>query len=116
MTTRSGPAVRVNLPLREDLYRGLEMMAAAHNFTLTEEIRTRLEDSFDRDTQRGFALLLRDMEINWARFSARFLRIDLAEQLAEAVMRNEVPENLKPLAELILKHGETERRRAGGVS
>jgi hypothetical protein len=104
------PGVRINLPLREDLHRKLERAAAGHHFTLTNEIRIRLEDSFDRDTQRGYEEIFHDLEICWRRFSARFLRMSLADELADAVAKGEDQTKIRTLAGLIIKHRADEQR------
>jgi hypothetical protein len=107
---------RINLPIREDLYRKLEQAAAGHRFTLTNEIRIRLEDSFERDAKRELDDIALDMKTNWVRYGARFLRMDLADQLAAAVMQGGDPEKLRGLARLIIQHRAVEQRGLEGGS
>jgi hypothetical protein len=98
-----------HLRLDERLQERLQQAADAHRFTLTNEIRVRLLDSLDSDTRRSLDDIRSDMEICWARFSARFLRIELADQLADAVVKGEEP-RIKTLARLIVEHRATEQR------
>jgi hypothetical protein len=93
----------------------LQQEADRHHLTLVAEIRARVLDSFDRDTKRGFEVLLQDMEINWARFPARFLRMDLGDQLADAVTRGHDPQLIKTLARLIIEHRAIERRSSAEI-
>ena len=81
---------------------------------LVREIRYRLEDSLDaileREDKRGFREIREDMEICWARFSTRFLRMELAEELADAVMKGEDADRIKRVARLIIEHRAAEVR------
>jgi hypothetical protein len=105
------------LRLDETTRARLQQEADRHHLTLVAEIRTRVLDSFDRDVKRGLDDIRQDMEINWARFAARFLRIDLADQLADAVVRGDDPQSIKTLARLIIEHRSHERRvTPGGAS
>ena len=51
---------------------------------------------------RSLEMVPSDMEICWARFDARFLRMGLADELANAL--NEGNNGIKTLAQLIIKH------------
>jgi hypothetical protein len=99
----------IHLRLDEGLRQQLQWEADRHRFTLTNEIRVRLLDSLDRDTRRSLDDIRADMEICWARFSARFLRMELADQLADAVVKGEQP-RIQTLARLIVQHRATEQR------
>jgi hypothetical protein len=94
----------------------LQREADRHRFTLTNEVRVRLLDSLDSDIRRSLDHIRSDMEICWARFSARFLRVDLADQIADAVAKNEDPGRIKTLARLIIEHRATEQRTSGSAS
>jgi hypothetical protein len=106
------PAQRnvLHLRLDETLRQQLQREADKRRFTLTNEVRVRLLDSLDDGDRRGFEDIRRDMEICWARFSARFLRMELADQLADAVMSGAPPDKIQNLARLIIEHRATEQR------
>jgi hypothetical protein len=114
MPRKPRPAQRniLHLRLDEGLHERLQQEADRHRFTLTNEVRVRLLDSLDSVTARGFEDIRQSMEICWARFSARFLRMELADQLADAVMRDEAaaPDEIKALARLIVEHRAIEQR------
>lgn len=98
--------LRIDASLRERL----QQAADAHRCSLVRELRNRLLDSLDGVTGRGFEDIRRDMEICWARFSARFLRMELGDELADAVVKGGNPEKIKTLARLIIEHRTTEQR------
>jgi hypothetical protein len=108
----------IHLRLDEGLRQRLQREADRHRFTLTNEIRVRLLDSFDRDIMRGLDNSILDMQTCWGRFSARFLRMDLGDQLADAVVKSEDPNRIRVLAQLIIKHRATEQlpNNLGGAS
>jgi hypothetical protein len=103
----------IHLRLDEGLRERLRQEAERHRFTVTNEIRVRLLDSFDADSARSLTNIRLDMEVCWARFSARFLRMDLGDQLADAVAKGEDLAKIKTLARLIIEHRATEQRAAG---
>jgi hypothetical protein len=105
----------ISLRLREELRHRLEQKAAQHRLTLAGEIRIRLEDSIENEIEHRLETVAEDIEKNWHRFSARFLRMDLADQLADALVNDEDPKKIKTLAHLIIEHRATERR-PGDVS
>jgi hypothetical protein len=100
----------IHLRLDDGLRQRLQQEADRHRFTVTNEIRVRLLDSFDRDLTRGLDEIRLDMEICWRRFGARFLRMELADQLAEAVVKSESQEQIRALAQLIIAHRTAEQR------
>jgi hypothetical protein len=106
----------VHLRLDEGLRQRLQREADKHHFTVTNEIRVRLLDSFDRDVARGLDDIRRDIDICWHRFSARFLRMELADQLADAVAKDADPGKIKTLSRLIIEHRAVEQRGLGGIS
>jgi hypothetical protein len=100
----------INLRLREDLRRKLERAATKRHFSLTNEIRARLEDSLTTtDAPRTIDDAAADMSVCWARFSARFLRMDLADQLADLVTAKGDPDRIELLARLIIRHRAAEQ-------
>jgi hypothetical protein len=108
--------IHVNLRLREDLRQQLETAAKQKNTTLSNEIRWRLEDSFQRETVRGFEDILYDMQVVWARFGARYMRLDLEKELAEQLMHATDLPKVKTLAREWLRAGAIEQRQLkGGV-
>ena len=102
--------------LPERLHRRLVSQAELRNATLNSEINRRLEDSFEHVDRRSFEDIATDLRIAWGRFAARFLRMDLADQLVDAVMREADPADLRTLAQLIVEQRNIERRGLGGVS
>lgn len=114
MSRQPQDIANVNLRIRESLRARLEHAAKQHRFSLNNEIRLRLEDSLEADTRRGIEDIRRDMEICWARFSARFLRMELGDELADAVLRRDSEKALL-LARLIIEHRTTEQRQIEGA-
>jgi hypothetical protein len=117
MQRRSRPpqqtaGLHVRLP--ENLQTRLQHAADTHHTTLSNEIRVRLIGSFERDTLRVLEDITYDMKVCWARWSARTTRMDLADQLADAVVRGADPQSVQTIARLIVKHREEERRAALG--
>jgi hypothetical protein len=107
---------QIKLRLREDLKRRLEQQAARHRSTLSTEVRHRLENSLEEGARGALEDIVSDLRIAWGRFSARFLRMELADQLADAVMENGDAVRIRTLAQLIVEHRAAERRNLGGVS
>jgi hypothetical protein len=114
MSRQPHDIANVNLRIRETLRAKLERAAEEHRMSLNNEIRLRLEDSLETDARRGFDDIRRDMEICWARFAARFTRMELGDQLADAVVRGEA-EKAKTLARLIIEHRAVEQRQIEGA-
>jgi len=109
MKRKPSDLVHINLRLREDLRRQLEAAAKQRNATLSNEIRWRLEDSFKQDTLRVLEDVGYDMQVCWARFSARHLRLDLEKELVEELARADDLAKVKTLAQLWLQHGSKEQ-------
>jgi hypothetical protein len=107
-----GPeSVHLSLRLLEGLRRRLEREAENHRISLSREIHLRLEDSFQRETSRTFEKLIADLEICWLRYSARFLRLELEEQLAaDLAACKELPPQIATRARLWLAHRAQEQR------
>jgi hypothetical protein len=106
--------VQIKLRLREPLRRHLEREAKKHHFTLNNEIRLRLEDSVEKyEVPRALADLIQDLQLNWARYSNRFIMLTLEDQLATALSRTKDPE-VANLARVWLMHREQDRRLGEG--
>jgi hypothetical protein len=105
----------LHLRLDEALHQRLQREADRHRFTLTNEVRVRLLDSLDSDIRRILDEIILDMKTCWARYVARFLRMELGDQLADAVAKNEDPGRIKTLARLIIEHRATEQRTSEGA-
>ena len=107
-----GPeTVHLSLRLQERLRQRLERAAHDHNISLNKEIHLRLEDSFTSETSRNLDKIVADLEICWLRFSARFLRLDLEDTLAEKLAAcRELPPDVVQAARLWLAHRTQEQR------
>jgi hypothetical protein len=116
MRRKAPDIVHINLRLQERLRQRLAQEAERHGFSLTNEIRIRLEDSFEAGDKRGLESIRADMDISWGRFAARFLRLELEEKLATEIMRGESITQIRLLAKLWLDHRAEEQRQRGGVS
>jgi hypothetical protein len=104
-------SVHLSLRLQENLRQRLAREAEAHRISLSREIHLRLEDSFQRETNRGLEKIVVDMETCWLRFSARFLRLDLEDVLAEKLTAcKELPPEIAALARVWLAHRAQEQR------
>jgi hypothetical protein len=102
--------------LAGNLYRRLVQQAEQHGRPLNGEINFRLEDSLEQGELRNLETIISDMNIAWGRWSARLLRIELADQLADAVLKSGDPAQIRMLAQLIVRHRSDEQRGLGGVS
>jgi hypothetical protein len=80
--------VHINLRLPESLRGKIERAAKKHHVSINNEMRLRLEDSFEKPeaARRPLSDIVMDMEMHWGRYADRFLCLDLAEQLANAVL------------------------------
>ena len=95
MPRKPTETVQVNLRMKESLRRKLEREASKHFVSLNKEMTMRIEDSFEKAARGTFESLAADMEVNWLRFSERFLLLDLQEQLAAALAKTRDPEAAK---------------------
>jgi hypothetical protein len=105
----------INLRIRESLRRKLEREAKAHRTSLNNEIRLRLEDSLEKGAARDLDGIAADMKNVWARYSERFLLLDLEEQLARALAKTNDSEVAK-FATVWLHTRQTARKNKEGVS
>jgi hypothetical protein len=106
----------LKLRLAGNLYRRLVQQAEQHGRPLNGEISRRLEDSLEQGELRNLEAIISDMNIAWGRWSARLLRIELADQLADAVLKDGDPAQIRMLAQLIIEQRNVERRGRGGES
>ena len=104
--------VSINLRITPALHDTVTRLAEEHRTSLNNQLRLMIENSVDAEARRRLDDISRDMEIHWARFAARHLRMDLADELADAVMEmgDAAPVKLKVLAQLIIKHRAIEQR------
>jgi hypothetical protein len=87
-----------------------------HARTFNGEVRLRLEASFEQDARRGLEAICTDLRVAWGRFATRFLRMELADELADAVLQGGDSARIRALAQLIVEQRNVERRGLGGVS
>jgi len=110
MARKSSDIVQFKLRIREELRRRLERAADTHDVSINHEMASRLERSFDHDTARTLEMIARDIEINWALFGERFLRLhfeaETARLLAELIAR------IEDLAEMANSENLLEQRAA----
>jgi len=100
----------LHLRVDEHLRQRLQQAADEHRIPLVAEIRLRLADSFTRgDVVRTVDDAVMSMKINWERYAARHLRIDLGDQLADAVVAGD-DSKAKTLARLLIEHRAVEQR------
>ena len=122
---------QIKLRLHYGLKRRLEQEATQHIRTLNDEVRIRLEASLEQDDQRSLEDVVTDLRrlgdslkqgaerdlkdiiselrVSWGRFAARFLRMELADQLADSVLHGGNPEQAQLLAQLIVEQRSAEQ-------
>jgi hypothetical protein len=112
------PAVfQIKLRLPWNMRNRLVQLADYHARSLNTEIRLKLEDALQHgDTRHHLETIATDIHTNWARFSARFLRMDLGDQLADSVLDGSDLARSRMLAQAIVDHRAAERRGVGGAS
>jgi hypothetical protein len=104
----------LHLRVDEQLRQRLQQAADEHRITLVAEIRLRLGDSFTHgDVVHTVDEAARSMKVCWERYSARYLRMDLGDQLADAVVAGD-DNKAKTLARLIIEHRAVEQRASSG--
>jgi hypothetical protein len=75
MTRQPLDTAHVNLRIRENLRAKLARAAEKNRVSLNTEIRTRLEDSFQRDARRTFDELAEELKTTWLRLGERLEQI-----------------------------------------
>jgi hypothetical protein len=81
----------VNLRIREALRRKLEREAKKNRTSLNNEIRVRLEKSFEDSVVRALDEIAEDQKITWGRFSGRLLMLSLEDDLARELAQTKDP-------------------------
>jgi hypothetical protein len=101
VTRKPTAYVTYKIRLREALRRPIEAAAKKGGHSINRELINRIEDSFGQQTERALDDIASDMNIAWSRFSERFLRLELNEELTRAVdaLLSEV-DKLAPTAKL----------------
>jgi hypothetical protein len=75
---------QINLRVAESLQRRLENAARQRGTSLNNEMRVRLEESFEIESLRSVNDVATDMAYHWSRFAERFLLLDLASEMVTA--------------------------------
>jgi hypothetical protein len=96
---KSGPH-HVNLMLNDDLYGRILALAQRTHFTVSNQIRVMLLEYLEGLETRALDHIRQDMEIVWARFSARFTRLDLEEQILDALANAQSLDDLTRIKKL----------------
>ena len=80
----------VGLRIREPLRARLEQAAKQNGVSLNREMNNRLADSFGYPSKLDFDQIRADMKVCWAKYSDRFMRLELQDDLRQAIAdRNE---------------------------
>ena len=108
--------IQVRVRLDPDLLNRLVQESDRHRRTFNGEVRLRLQASFEQDARRSLEDTCGELRVAWGRFAARFLRMELADELADAVLQGGDPARIRTLAQLIVEQRNIERRGLGGVS
>jgi hypothetical protein len=84
----------VNVRLREHLRAKLAREAERHQTSLNNEIRIRLEKSFEVEAQNDIDSIARHLESAWARLSGTLSHLGLAGGLVEALEQGKDDEEI----------------------
>jgi hypothetical protein len=104
--------VQVNLRIKETLRRKLEREADKHQTSLNNEMRLRLEKSFNAPAAYDLSEIAGDMRRAWDRYGERHLRLRLEEDLIAAMEKSADPEVAKAAQVISLTERGLGRRRA----
>ena len=88
----------VNVRIREALRRKLEREAKKNRTSLNNEVRVRLEKSFEDSAVRALDEIAEDQKITWGRFSGRLLMLSLEDDLARELAQTKDPARIANLA------------------
>jgi hypothetical protein len=110
MSPKSDPIVSLKVRIRRPLRQRLETEAKRRGCSVNYEAMSRLERSFELESIRRLEEITSDMNINWLRFVDRFTRLELEENLAQALARAEDLQQVRALARTWLKSKETMER------
>jgi Arc-like DNA binding domain len=105
----------VNVRIRESLRRKLEREAKKNRTSLNNEIRVRLEESFENSAVRDLDEIAADQKVTWGRFSRRLLLLSLEDDLARELAQTKDP-NVANLAKAWLVQWERQQQNDGGES
>jgi hypothetical protein len=97
MTRKPHDTAHINLRIRESLRAKLAREAEKNRVSLNTEIRTRLENSFEKAAIRDLAAVAADMKELYAFGGHLWRRLTLEERLAGALAAGDF-EKAKPLA------------------
>src|SRR5262249_9493899 len=92
MPRKPTDTTHISLRIRETLRRKLEREADKHQTSLNNEIRLRLEDSFQVQARKDLEAIAADLKIIDARLGLRVTLPPLEEGLAHALSRTKDPE------------------------
>jgi 7-keto-8-aminopelargonate synthetase-like enzyme len=116
MSRQPHEIANINLRIRETLRAKLEREAKRHRFSLNNEIRLRLEDSFTRAATRTLDDIADGIEMSWSRYGNRLLCLRLEEQLASALAQTKDPEVANLARSWLIQRERDRRLTEGGVS
>jgi len=114
MPRRPDDPVSLVLRIRERLRARIEHHAKAHQTSINNEIRVRLENSFHAEATRSLDEIAVDMTRGWERYGERFLRLQLEDDLIAAMAKSADPEVAKAAQVLLLTERGLRRRRERG--
>jgi Arc-like DNA binding domain len=100
--------IQYKVRIREDLRQRIEQAAKKRDVSINYEIRSRLEQSFDREELYSLSRIASDMEIRWERFGNAFHKLDVQGDLLRA--SEALVDQLGPL--LARPEGEVQNREA----
>jgi hypothetical protein len=76
---------QVKLRFRGDQVERIQRLADAHQTTFSAEVKWLIDRGLDHVTLRNIEAIAMDLELNWARFSERFLALELEGDILTAL-------------------------------
>lgn len=76
---------QVKLRFRGDQVERIQRLADAHQTTFNAEVKWLVDRGLDHVTLRNIEAIAMDLELNWARFSERFLALELEDDILTAL-------------------------------
>jgi len=112
MPRKPTDTTHISLRIRESLRRKLEREADKHQTSLNNEIRLRLEDSFEAQARRDLPETVQDLKTTAAKISAARKLSELEEQIAQAAAQSNDLGEIKTLLRdwLNIKRAEAKAR------
>jgi hypothetical protein len=112
MPRKPTDTTHISLRIRESLRRKLEREADKHQTSLNNEIRLRLEDSFEAQARRELPESVQDLKTTVAKLSARAVLSTLEEKIAQAAAQSNDLGEIKTLLRdwLNIKRAEAKAR------